>query len=179
MADDFGACVRAARGFAGFSRRELAEKLSAANPAAPVSDTTIKRLEGGDPSVKGARDVWAERIATTCNVPLWFLMEGWAGGEYEAFRLSIPKTPAGLDMLAEVFRQISGLPADAPLNVTLDPERNIALLGQPTEADLSLAQTLAQAAQGVVQAAEPAPEESEPKQPARGRRGQAQGDADA
>jgi transcriptional regulator with XRE-family HTH domain len=66
---DVAGRVRAARAAAGLTREALAEPLG-------CSVNTIARIEGGEREPKGAE---LERIARLCDVPLWFLRDGWSG----------------------------------------------------------------------------------------------------
>jgi transcriptional regulator with XRE-family HTH domain len=75
--ESFGARVRAARGYGGMSQRQLAAAIAARYPDAPVSASTIKRLEAGDPSVRGSLIEWTVWVADATRTPDWFLEGGW------------------------------------------------------------------------------------------------------
>ncbi len=61
--------LRAAREYAGLSQEALAEQLG-------VHVRTVKRSEGGARKVKRQERV---AIAEICDVPIWFLEDGWEG----------------------------------------------------------------------------------------------------
>lgn len=89
--NEFGRRIRAARGYAGLSQAELAAAIKARYPAWEVSLPTVKRLEKhGTEGVKGSQADWSERVAAACEVPRWFLEQGFEGG-----------APAGTDPLEE------------------------------------------------------------------------------
>jgi transcriptional regulator with XRE-family HTH domain len=71
---EIGRRVRAARAYAGFrNRAALAERLE-------LSKETVQRIEGGRREVKRSELL---AIAEACEVPMWFLEEGWEGWEKE------------------------------------------------------------------------------------------------
>lgn len=74
---EFGRRMRAARGWAGLSQRELAAEISARYPAAPASTQTIKKVEANDLSVKGSLSEWTVWVADATDTPDWFLEGGW------------------------------------------------------------------------------------------------------
>jgi transcriptional regulator with XRE-family HTH domain len=74
---DFGSRVRAARGFADITQAELARRISEQFPGNSVSAATVKRLEHGDPSVKGTQVDWSRWVSATTDTPQWFLEYGW------------------------------------------------------------------------------------------------------
>lgn len=69
-ASEIGRRVRAARAYAGFrNRATLAQRLE-------LSKETVQRIEGGEREVKRSELL---AIAEACEVPMWFLEEGWEG----------------------------------------------------------------------------------------------------
>jgi transcriptional regulator with XRE-family HTH domain len=68
---DVAGRIRAARAAAGLSREALAEPLG-------LSVNTIARIECGERPLKGRE---LERLAELCDIPSWFLRDGWAGSE--------------------------------------------------------------------------------------------------
>lgn len=67
---DTGRRIRAARAYAGFrNRAELAERLE-------LSKETVQRIEVGQREIKRSELL---AIAEACEVPMWFLEEGWDG----------------------------------------------------------------------------------------------------
>lgn len=69
---DIGRRIRAARAYGGFrNRAALAERLE-------LSKETVQRIEGGRREVKRSELL---AIAEACEVPMWFLEEGWEGWE--------------------------------------------------------------------------------------------------
>ncbi len=69
-----GRRIRAARAFGGFnSRLELAQRLQ-------ISKETLQRMEGGMREPKRSELL---AIAEACEVPMWFLSNGWSGWSEE------------------------------------------------------------------------------------------------
>lgn len=65
-----GRRIRAARSYAGFQgRKDFSDAIE-------MSEATLVRLERGDRTVK-RREL--REIAEICDVPMWFLEEGWDG----------------------------------------------------------------------------------------------------
>lgn len=77
--EDFGCRVRAARGYAGISQSELAQRITERFADYSVSAATIKRLERNDASVKGDQAHWVDLISEATGAPQWFLDLGWTG----------------------------------------------------------------------------------------------------
>lgn len=70
MSREQGRRIRAARVYAGIDARPaLAEILE-------MSEPTLQRIENGDRPVKRAELL---AIAEACEVPMWFLENGWQG----------------------------------------------------------------------------------------------------
>jgi len=109
--NEFGRRIRAARGYAGFSQAELATAIKARDPAWEVSLPTVKRLEKhGAEGVKGSQADWSERVAAACDVPRWFLEQGFEiGTTVEADSLE-----ERVAVLEEVFSGLLRAGAGAP-----------------------------------------------------------------
>lgn len=97
--NEFARRIRAARGYAGLSQAELATAIKARYPAWEVSLPTVKRLEKhGTEGVKGSQAEWSERVAAACEVPRWFLEQGFQRG-----------APSGTDSLEQRVAVLEGV----------------------------------------------------------------------
>lgn len=75
--EDLQRRLRAARGYAGLSQKDIANRLE-------ISDKTYKLTELGERSLKRPELL---AIAEACDVPMWFLEGGWEGWRREVDEL--------------------------------------------------------------------------------------------
>jgi hypothetical protein len=130
MDREFGRRVKTARAYRDeMSQGALAEKLSAQPGQTAVSASTVKRIESGDPGVKGDPQVWAERIAQATDVPLGFLLDGWEHAQVEAVVLSMPHDAKAIERMQKMIRALNEMAEGEPIMYYVDREEGLVYIG--------------------------------------------------